>query len=279
MSSKLGKRLSVTFLNISLHFYINVFESIVHICDLPSNDLLTNNLSFLFIVHFISDCNKGKSKKWKKILAFPHISICLPLKDKIGESRRILGLLTNEWIPIINYKWVPLFEWLFFFFDSIIIIITATIVIMRPYSVWLWREKISTSEKIVFFLRRNIFMAKSMEGVYSLCLHCRSHWALLNFSLDEPLPPFPVFFSWSHSSIFNSIDKFASTLPSSSFQVKANSIDKLTFQLCVNNFHVWFPRFFFLWILQREKEKHSNNSNNNNKQVDESTDMVLLFYL
>ncbi|XP_022665244.1 G protein-coupled receptor kinase 5-like isoform X3 [Varroa destructor] len=29
------------------------------------------------------DCNKGKSKKWKKILAFPHISLCLPLKDKI----------------------------------------------------------------------------------------------------------------------------------------------------------------------------------------------------
>lgn len=32
-----------------------------------------------------SDSNKGKSKKWRKILQFPHISQCIQLKDKIGE--------------------------------------------------------------------------------------------------------------------------------------------------------------------------------------------------
>lgn len=31
-----------------------------------------------------SDSNKGKSKKWRKILQFPHISQCIHLKDKIG---------------------------------------------------------------------------------------------------------------------------------------------------------------------------------------------------
>jgi len=30
-----------------------------------------------------SDSNKGKSKKWKKLLAFPHISQCLDIKNKI----------------------------------------------------------------------------------------------------------------------------------------------------------------------------------------------------
>lgn len=32
------------------------------------------------------DSNKGKSKKWKKILQFPHISICLDLKEKLGNA-------------------------------------------------------------------------------------------------------------------------------------------------------------------------------------------------
>uniref|UniRef100_A0A2P2HXL7 G protein-coupled receptor kinase n=1 Tax=Hirondellea gigas TaxID=1518452 RepID=A0A2P2HXL7_9CRUS len=32
-----------------------------------------------------SDSNKGKSKKWRKLLQFPHISICLDLKDKINS--------------------------------------------------------------------------------------------------------------------------------------------------------------------------------------------------
>ena len=30
-----------------------------------------------------SDINKGRSKKWRKLLQFPHISLCLDLKDKI----------------------------------------------------------------------------------------------------------------------------------------------------------------------------------------------------
>ena len=32
-----------------------------------------------------SDSNKGKSKKWRKILQFPHISQCINLKDKLGK--------------------------------------------------------------------------------------------------------------------------------------------------------------------------------------------------
>lgn len=31
-----------------------------------------------------TDSNKGKSKKWKKILQFPHISQCVELKPLIG---------------------------------------------------------------------------------------------------------------------------------------------------------------------------------------------------
>lgn len=33
-----------------------------------------------------SDINKGRSKKWKKLLQFPHISYCIDLKDKIDSS-------------------------------------------------------------------------------------------------------------------------------------------------------------------------------------------------
>lgn len=32
-----------------------------------------------------SDSNKGKSKKWRKILQFPHISQCIELINKIGK--------------------------------------------------------------------------------------------------------------------------------------------------------------------------------------------------
>lgn len=42
----------------------------------------------LFIRSFYvggSDNNKGKSKKWKKILQFPHITQCLDLIQKISE--------------------------------------------------------------------------------------------------------------------------------------------------------------------------------------------------
>lgn len=41
--------------------------------------------------HFIeggSDSNKGKSKKWRKILQFPHISQCIDLKNRIGKQKR-----------------------------------------------------------------------------------------------------------------------------------------------------------------------------------------------
>lgn len=36
-----------------------------------------------------SDSNKGKSKKWRKILQFPHISQCIDLKNRIGESSTV----------------------------------------------------------------------------------------------------------------------------------------------------------------------------------------------
>lgn len=42
-----------------------------------------------FFSHFIaggSDSNKGKSKKWRKILQFPHISQCIGLRDELGEN-------------------------------------------------------------------------------------------------------------------------------------------------------------------------------------------------
>lgn len=39
------------------------------------------------------DSNKGKSKKWKKILQFPHISVCIDLKEKLGIY--ILSFITT----------------------------------------------------------------------------------------------------------------------------------------------------------------------------------------
>ena len=32
-----------------------------------------------------ADSNKGKSKKWRKILQLPHISQCIDLNNKIGK--------------------------------------------------------------------------------------------------------------------------------------------------------------------------------------------------
>lgn len=45
--------------------------------------------SLLFVINVIlflggTDSNKGKSKKWKKILQFPHISQCVDLKPLLG---------------------------------------------------------------------------------------------------------------------------------------------------------------------------------------------------
>lgn len=45
-----------------------------------------NNKVFVFVVGG-ADSNKGKSKKWRKILQFPHISQCIDLKNKIGKFR------------------------------------------------------------------------------------------------------------------------------------------------------------------------------------------------
>jgi hypothetical protein len=42
-----------------------------------------------------SDSNKGKSKKWKKILQFPHISQCIDLKTKIGKFLDSTNLLLD----------------------------------------------------------------------------------------------------------------------------------------------------------------------------------------
>lgn len=41
---------------------------------------------FVFFSLGGSDSNKGKSKKWRKILQFPHISQCAELKAKIGNK-------------------------------------------------------------------------------------------------------------------------------------------------------------------------------------------------
>lgn len=38
------------------------------------------------------DSNKGKSKKWKRILQFPHISVCIDLKEKLGKLTIQLSL-------------------------------------------------------------------------------------------------------------------------------------------------------------------------------------------
>lgn len=44
--------------------------------------MLMNNIPYLYTGG--GGKRKGKSKKWKQILKFPHISQCLDLKNKIG---------------------------------------------------------------------------------------------------------------------------------------------------------------------------------------------------
>jgi len=53
-----------------------------------SLDTLTFGICENFCIFWTGggDSNKGKSKKWRKILQFPHISQCIGLKDKLGES-------------------------------------------------------------------------------------------------------------------------------------------------------------------------------------------------
>jgi hypothetical protein len=41
---------------------------------------------FIFVVGG-ADSNKGKSRKWRKILQFPHISQCIDLRNKIGKLK------------------------------------------------------------------------------------------------------------------------------------------------------------------------------------------------
>lgn len=41
-----------------------------------------------------SDSNKGKSKKWRKILQFPHISQCINLKSQIGKLKNFIELIS-----------------------------------------------------------------------------------------------------------------------------------------------------------------------------------------
>lgn len=59
-----------------------------------------------------SDINKGRSKKWRKILQFPHISYCIDLKSRIDvsysyvvESQAIGRLLFRQFCETIStYK-------------------------------------------------------------------------------------------------------------------------------------------------------------------------------
>jgi len=52
----------------------------------------------LFICFFSfpggGDSNKGKSKKWKRILQFPHISVCIDLKEKLGKPKKSAAVVT-----------------------------------------------------------------------------------------------------------------------------------------------------------------------------------------
>lgn len=54
---------------------------------------------YVLICHLISlitDSNKGKSKKWRKILQFPHISQCIDVKTKIGKLS-IFNIKNNQY--------------------------------------------------------------------------------------------------------------------------------------------------------------------------------------
>jgi hypothetical protein len=49
--------------------------------------LITKVTKYFVFVLGGADSNKGKSKKWRKILQFPHISQCIDLKNKIGKFK------------------------------------------------------------------------------------------------------------------------------------------------------------------------------------------------
>ncbi len=57
--------------------------------DLERNKMLRQREGHLIKTRFHSslptDSNKGKSKKWRKILQFPHISFCIDIRHKLGK--------------------------------------------------------------------------------------------------------------------------------------------------------------------------------------------------
>ncbi len=56
-------------------------------------------INMLFYFSQITDSNKGKSKKWRKILQFPHISLCIDVKNKIGKLC-VFNIKNNQYICI-----------------------------------------------------------------------------------------------------------------------------------------------------------------------------------
>ena len=63
----------------------------VHSCYLLVSDIAALSAVDTVVCHAHliaggADNNKGRSKKWKKILAFPHISECIGIKDELGKS-------------------------------------------------------------------------------------------------------------------------------------------------------------------------------------------------
>lgn len=50
----------------------------------------------LLLISGGTDSNKGKSKKWKKILQFPHISQCVDLKPLLGEFQGWIIITTTR---------------------------------------------------------------------------------------------------------------------------------------------------------------------------------------
>ena len=66
-------------------------ESVLFSCNFQPILALTDRFKLYSILFFTSTGGggkrKGKSKKWKQILKFPHISTCLDIRNKIREYR------------------------------------------------------------------------------------------------------------------------------------------------------------------------------------------------
>jgi hypothetical protein len=61
-------------------FHLLNFSSCI---DVSNHKGIPNQISVVVLGG--ADSNKGKSKKWRKILQFPHISQCIDLRNKIGK--------------------------------------------------------------------------------------------------------------------------------------------------------------------------------------------------